>query len=94
MVTQVEITGSAPKAADHRIALQAVMLAALLLDLDDRMEAMQAARRHLDIGDDQDRRLQYLEQAGFEHVFAQDDGFAAKAVDGVIDRPQAMGDGT
>src|ERR1700733_7165713 len=89
---EVEIFQGA-ECRQHGIALEAVVLRRRLADLDDRMETMQAAGRHLDVGDDRDRALQNLEKRGFEDIFAQHDRFAAITVDGVIDRLVAMGNG-
>ena len=89
---EIEVLQGAER-RQYRIALQPVVLPAQLLDLDHRVEAMQSARGHLDIGDDRNRRLQHLQQTGFQHVLAQNDGFASEAVDDVVDRPQPVSDG-
>ncbi len=87
----VEVLQRAERRHDG-VALQAVVGRAGLPHLDDGVEAVQPARRHLGVGDDRHRGLQHLEQARLQHVFAQHHGLAAVAVDGVIDRFGAMRD--
>ena len=81
----VEVLQRAERRHDG-VALQAVVRRPGLLHLHDGVEAVQAARRHLGVGDDRHRALQHLEQARLQHVLAQHHGLAAVAVDGVIDR--------
>ena len=88
---QVEVLERAEAGRD-RVALEPVMLGRRLFDGDDHVKTMQAARGHLDVFDDRNRRAQHLHQARLEHVFAQHDGFAPEPVDGVIDRPVATGE--
>ena len=89
---QVEVL-ERPERREDGVALQAVVLRRRLAHLHHRVEAVQSARRHLGVGHDRHRALQHLQQARLQHVFAQHDGLAAVAVDGVVDRPVAVGEG-
>ena len=83
---------SAPNEAMMALRCKPSCVGPGLLHLNDGVEAVQAARRHLGVGDDRHRGLQHLEQARLQHVLAQHHGLAAVAVDGVIDRLRPVRD--
>src|SRR5258708_1240573 len=88
---RIEILKSA-ECRHHRVTLQAVMLAALLLDLNDCMKSMQSPGGHLCVRHNRNSRLEHLEQAGLQDIFAKHDGLTPESINDVIDGPPAMRD--
>ena len=87
----VEILQRGERSEDG-IALVSIVLRALLRDLHDEMEPVEPAGRDLHVGDDRDRSLQRPQRGGLEHVLAQHDRLASRAVDGEVDRIESVGD--